>query len=169
MQCITIPRHCTPLSMQKLENNGTISPGKSVRTPALARCWDDLCRMIDRLHSPAHVSLRDPDNEINAAMEGEHDIEAIVSQISGDTIVRIKHAQYRAKLGLYGVCENCERDIPIERMEVLPYAVNCVKCESNMARNTKQMETRKANGNFGEDAEEDYDSLTLKEAEQRLS
>ena len=31
--------------------------------------------------------------------------------------------------GVYGICENCGKDIPLERLEAIPYAVLCIKCK----------------------------------------
>jgi len=32
--------------------------------------------------------------------------------------------------GTYGVCDTCGRDIPADRLEALPWAVQCVACRS---------------------------------------
>ncbi len=37
----------------------------------------------------------------------------------------------------YGVCESCEKEIPIERMKVKPYAKNCTKCQELHERDQK--------------------------------
>jgi DnaK suppressor protein len=42
-----------------------------------------------------------------------------------DALVRIKD-------GTFGVCEGCEDDIPVKRLEVYPSARFCVTCQSKM-------------------------------------
>lgn len=37
----------------------------------------------------------------------------------------------------YGVCESCEQEIPIGRMEAKPYAKYCTKCQELYERNQK--------------------------------
>ncbi|EFE65121.1 MULTISPECIES: TraR/DksA family transcriptional regulator [Streptomyces] len=33
--------------------------------------------------------------------------------------------------GTYGTCQGCGRDIPVERLEILPYARCCVPCQQH--------------------------------------
>lgn len=34
--------------------------------------------------------------------------------------------------GTYGICENCNEEIPIERLETKPEAKNCVRCKAKI-------------------------------------
>lgn len=34
--------------------------------------------------------------------------------------------------GTYGICENCNEEIPLERLETKPEAKNCVKCKAQI-------------------------------------
>ncbi len=51
-----------------------------------------------------------------------------------DTIHRIDLALERIEQGTYGWCANCNEEIPKERLDVLPYADSCVKCQEKHAR-----------------------------------
>ena len=42
----------------------------------------------------------------------------------------IDSALERIRLGRYGICISCGKEIPKERLEVLPYTVMCVNCAS---------------------------------------
>jgi len=44
-------------------------------------------------------------------------------------IKEIDEALNRMKAGTYGTCESCGNEIESERLEIIPYARNCVKCE----------------------------------------
>ncbi|MEU0008068.1 TraR/DksA C4-type zinc finger protein [Streptomyces sp. NPDC006314] len=35
----------------------------------------------------------------------------------------------RLQQGTYGICQRCGRSIPVERLEILPYARCCVPCQ----------------------------------------
>ena len=35
----------------------------------------------------------------------------------------------RIELGTYGFCENCKKEIPVERLRAYPAAKNCLNCE----------------------------------------
>ncbi|WP_433728729.1 TraR/DksA family transcriptional regulator [Actinoplanes sp. CA-051413] len=45
------------------------------------------------------------------------------------TIEQITGALHRIAEGTYGVCQKCDRTIPVERLEVLPHARFCVPCQ----------------------------------------
>jgi DnaK suppressor protein len=51
----------------------------------------------------------------------EHDMEL--------RLVDVNSALEKIKKGTYGKCENCGKDIDIERLKVYPEAKFCVKCE----------------------------------------
>lgn len=46
------------------------------------------------------------------------------------TIGRINDALKAIDEGSYGKCKKCGKDIEEERLEILPYAENCIKCEN---------------------------------------
>ena len=37
--------------------------------------------------------------------------------------------------GTYGICENCRKEIPHERLEAVPTTDTCVDCKSNKTKN----------------------------------
>lgn len=41
----------------------------------------------------------------------------------------VNEALEKTKSGGYGVCENCKKDIEIERLQTYPAAKNCLKCK----------------------------------------
>jgi RNA polymerase-binding transcription factor DksA len=47
-------------------------------------------------------------------------------------IEQITGALQRITEGTYGTCERCERNIPVERLEVLPHARFCVPCQEKV-------------------------------------
>lgn len=44
-------------------------------------------------------------------------------------LAQIEEALVRIRLGRYGVCEGCGEDIPLARLQALPYATRCVICQ----------------------------------------
>ena len=46
----------------------------------------------------------------------------------------IDNALERIRLGKYGVCVKCGKDIPQQRLKALPYALMCVSCASKEER-----------------------------------
>ena len=53
----------------------------------------------------------------------------------------IDSALERIRLGRYGICISCGKEIPQERLEVLPYTVMCVNCAS--AAELKRLQTNR--------------------------
>jgi RNA polymerase-binding transcription factor DksA len=49
-------------------------------------------------------------------------------QSDHNTLALIDEALLRIKDGTYGICESCGKPIPKVRLNVLPYAADCVKC-----------------------------------------
>ena len=56
--------------------------------------------------------------------------EQTLSFIQSDnyTLTLIEEALVRIKAGTYGLCESCGKPIPKVRLNVLPYAENCIQC-----------------------------------------
>ncbi|MFA6130691.1 MAG: TraR/DksA family transcriptional regulator [Patescibacteria group bacterium] len=42
----------------------------------------------------------------------------------------------RIKEGSYGICADCGEEIPIKRLVIVPGAIRCVECESQVPRRT---------------------------------
>jgi DnaK suppressor protein len=47
------------------------------------------------------------------------------------TIEQIDAALGRIAAGTYGRCAHCGVDIPLERLEIRPYAAGCVACQAS--------------------------------------
>lgn len=47
-------------------------------------------------------------------------------------LMDIKDSLGRIDTGVYGICAHCGEDIPLERLEVIPYAKMCLGCEESM-------------------------------------
>jgi DnaK suppressor protein len=60
------------------------------------------------------------------------DYEAVNSQLAeaeSRELSAIEDALQRVRQGTYGICEDCGRNIPVARLQALPYASNCVACQ----------------------------------------
>jgi DnaK suppressor protein len=42
----------------------------------------------------------------------------------------VEAALHRLLAGTYGTCESCAEAIPVERLEIVPAAARCVRCQS---------------------------------------
>jgi len=65
----------------------------------------------------------------NASDSYEQDFAFISMESEEDLLHKIEEALQRIKDGTYGNCEDCGVEIKPERLEALPFASLCVKCQ----------------------------------------
>jgi len=51
-----------------------------------------------------------------------------------ETLQQIEDALERMDRGEYGVCEECGANIPVGRLELLPYTAFCVQCQEDIEK-----------------------------------
>jgi RNA polymerase-binding transcription factor DksA len=62
--------------------------------------------------------LREQDEAIHIGLRGELD--------------QVEAAWNKMQNGTYGYCERCNQEIPAERLEILPFAIYCLKCADEL-------------------------------------
>jgi DnaK suppressor protein len=65
----------------------------------------------------------------NAALTLEQELDDTLEENSSNVLAEIDAALERIDAGTYGVCANCGKEIPPERLEALPYATLCIDCK----------------------------------------
>jgi DnaK suppressor protein len=50
---------------------------------------------------------------------------------------QIESALYRIENGHYGTCMVCEKKIPLERLQAIPYALLCINCKTSEERKNR--------------------------------
>lgn len=55
-----------------------------------------------------------------------------LSESYRDRLDAVHEAQRRLRTGTYGLCANCEGEIPARRLEAVPYTQYCIHCEESM-------------------------------------
>jgi len=76
-----------------------------------------------------HAGGLTPDFEEQATERENDDVLASLDTTIRDEIRQIKETLERIRGGRYGICERCGKPITPRRLEILPYAARCVKCE----------------------------------------
>ena len=61
-------------------------------------------------------------------LEGTETDSAIVES-EENLVKKIEHALERIKSGSYGVCEECDEEIPLARLEAKPSVSLCISCQ----------------------------------------
>jgi DnaK suppressor protein len=66
------------------------------------------------------------------AIERENDL--LVASAEGRLLLEIDEAISRIADGIYGACESCSKEIDHRRLEVIPHARLCLKCQEQAER-----------------------------------
>ena len=67
---------------------------------------------------------------VDAALDSVQDeISSQLAQVESRELAQIETALQRMREGQYGSCETCENPIPMARLNALPYATMCIKCQ----------------------------------------
>jgi DnaK suppressor protein len=82
---------------------------------------------VARLTESSSDRSPDPGNAEASSMKLEYAKELSIEQNTVDLLGKVEHALGRIDAGKYGNCEVCGKPIPVERLEVLPYATLCVE------------------------------------------
>ena len=72
----------------------------------------------------------DPGSAEAGSMNFEFEKELSLGQNTVDLLRKVERALARVAEKTYGICESCGNPIPVARLEVLPYATECVSCAS---------------------------------------
>ncbi|MBU8900477.1 TraR/DksA family transcriptional regulator [Corallococcus sp. H22C18031201] len=79
---------------------------------------------------------RDPEYEENAQSElADYTLSSLVESQRREVML-IDAALRRMDMGVFGTCVDCGADIPIERLEALPFAI---RCEEDATRHELEM------------------------------
>lgn len=72
---------------------------------------------------------------IDAALDSVQDeISSQLAEVESRELTRIETALERMRNGEYGLCEACGTNIPLARLNALPYATCCIKCQREAER-----------------------------------
>jgi len=64
----------------------------------------------------------------------QDEISSQLAEVESRELARIEYALQRMREGEFGVCEGCGTNIPMARLNALPYATLCIKCQREAER-----------------------------------
>lgn len=113
---------------------------------------DILQQMKDDTLNEIHKSLKsgtetltvgEPSGDIydQASSERDRELGLLLGDREREKLHSIDEALLRIDDGEYGVCEECEEEIPLGRLKAMPFARHCVKCKSDLEK--LQAQTRR--------------------------
>lgn len=55
-----------------------------------------------------------------------------LAELESRELLQIERSLARLKQGNYGLCEHCQKKIPISRLNALPFSTTCIQCQREM-------------------------------------
>ena len=72
---------------------------------------------------------------VDAALDSVQDeISSQMAEVESRELSRIEYALERMREGQFGICEGCVTNIPMARLNALPYATYCIRCQREAER-----------------------------------
>ncbi|MCA9153137.1 MAG: TraR/DksA family transcriptional regulator [Pirellulaceae bacterium] len=67
---------------------------------------------------------------IDFALDSAQDeINSQIAEVESRELANIDRALEQMREGRYGICEGCDKGIPMARLQALPYATLCIECQ----------------------------------------
>ncbi len=106
------------------------------------------------------VAAIEPGGDIydQASSERDRELGLLLGDREREKIHNIDEALLRIVDGDYGICEECDEDIPLGRLKAMPFTRHCVKCKSDLEKlqaQTKRVEEERAYREIPLGSEED--------------
>lgn len=79
-----------------------------------------------------------PDPTDRASAESNRSFELRIRDRERKLLNKIKEALERIKAGTYGICEMCEEEISVPRLEARPVTTLCVKCKTAQEQHERE-------------------------------
>ena len=72
---------------------------------------------------------------VDAALDSAQDeISSQLAEVESRELAHIELALERMREGKYGMCEGCGTNIPMARLQALPYATYCIQCQREVEK-----------------------------------
>jgi DnaK suppressor protein len=113
------------------------------RRDALLRLHKSLVARRDELRKRIGGGLKDlrrfhkreastGDSADQAFDTGSDEVAFQLAELESRELTQIEKALGRLKQGTYGVCEGCQKKIPVARLNALPFSTTCIDCQREM-------------------------------------
>lgn len=66
----------------------------------------------------------------DVALDSAHEeVTSQMAEVESRELLQIEEALQRIQNGGYGACAECDKPIPLARLEAVPYATMCIRCQ----------------------------------------
>ncbi|MDD2850631.1 MAG: TraR/DksA C4-type zinc finger protein [Desulfuromonadaceae bacterium] len=142
----------------------TVHPPEFAVTPPDSQDskWQEIRQILERLKTETlreikksvkngteAVAAIEPGGDIydQASSERDRELGLLLGDREREKIHSIDEALLRITEGEYGICEECDEEIPLGRLKAMPFTRHCVKCKSDLEKlmaQTKRVEEERA-------------------------
>ena len=63
---------------------------------------------------------------------GSEEVFSQLAELESRELSQIERALGRLRQGTYGICESCQKKIPVARLNALPFSTTCIDCQRAM-------------------------------------
>jgi DnaK suppressor protein len=101
---------------------------------------ETLLEISKSVKSGSDMPSGEPSGDIydQASSERDRELELLLGDREREKLHNIDEALLKISEGEYGICEECEEEIPIGRLKVMPFARYCVRCKSDIEKQQAQ-------------------------------
>ena len=101
---------------------------------------DTLNEISKAVKTGSDVKSGEPSGDIydQASSERDRELGLLLGDREREKLRNIDEALLKLDEGEYGICEECEEEIPLGRLKVVPFARFCVKCKSDIEKQQAQ-------------------------------
>jgi DnaK suppressor protein len=86
------------------------------------------------LNSLLYKTADTGDSADQAFDSGNEEVNSQLAELESRELYQIERGLVRLKQGTYGVCEGCQKKIPVARLNALPFITTCIQCQQEMER-----------------------------------
>ena len=76
-----------------------------------------------------YKSLEGGDAADQAFDAGSEEISSQLAELEARELIQIERAISKLKRGTFGLCESCNKKIPVGRLNALPFSTSCIECQ----------------------------------------
>lgn len=92
---------------------------------------------LEEAGTPLHGGVPASEHEVHshaddAEAERLDDVRFAEIEVDRNTLLEVEQAQQRLANGLYGLCIDCNEEIPLERLVAQPTAIRCAACQTKI-------------------------------------
>ena len=100
-----------------------------------ARLWGKEVELLESLRNRGKITIEYVAEETEQiTLRDERDFAALALDRDSQLLREVRAAQTRIANGTFGSCEECEREIPLKRLDAVPWARRCVQCQEKEDR-----------------------------------